>query len=199
MEDDEVQAVAVTVIPPPKPLSLSKLALSIERRQHKIERQGRELFRELLAQGQELLRAKALCGHGNFENWLEDNCKSVGRTMAAEYMKIARRHHEADESLKKYVAGLKSFRQIRAAMFGLGRPDQKRLPPASEPSARQNRRPKADDQCDYYGCTVRDVVTIRRCSRHIHDILEAWVETASKQQLQDMKRRIQHAEARSDS
>src|SRR2546422_3300681 len=114
MEESAARQVEVIT---PKPLTLSRLAAKINTEHAATTRAAREMIRHILRCGEYLLEAKRQLPHGQFEDWLETHCETLGVRMARYYMQLAVRWETLGIPQKKAIEGLKSFRQIRDALL----------------------------------------------------------------------------------
>jgi Protein of unknown function (DUF3102) len=95
---------------------LDSLAAEINR-DHKAgeaaEKKSRKHFHRC---GTKLLEAKALVGHGNWENWLRDNCPEVTERQAQRYMALAKSDVTSDlEEEWRRICGNDRRPQARSA------------------------------------------------------------------------------------
>lgn len=89
----------------------------------------RSMLLEAQRAGQALLRAKALVPHGQFQAWVEANCRCSYRS-AAEYMQVARLGKTAD--LRTFDGGVRAFLEAHGSKKSIGRTTRKFTPDDAE-------------------------------------------------------------------
>jgi Protein of unknown function (DUF3102) len=98
-------------------VSLDQLAERIKAEHAQCEVTMRAGVEHALKAGELLIEAKALCGHGEWGNWLQTHCEFSERT-AQGYMRLAREWPDLAESKAQHVADL----SLRGALLMLSEP-----------------------------------------------------------------------------
>jgi hypothetical protein len=88
-------------------------AMEITAAYEKVLQGDRAAFGSAIAFGEVLLRAQGNSRHGTFGKWLDTNCPSIKKTVAYEYIKLAKPEHR--ETLEANFRHLGSF-SMRGAM-----------------------------------------------------------------------------------
>jgi Protein of unknown function (DUF3102) len=94
----------LVTVTPPEP-SLTELGETIRKAQAEIETAAITVVAKAIAIGKALRKAKALVGHGNFENYIAIECRLPMRT-AQSYMRLARYEAQLDQLVAGKNAGL---------------------------------------------------------------------------------------------
>ena len=87
--------------------------------------------------GEKLLQAKAACGHGEWDSWLNGNCK-ISRRQSYKYMQLAR---EMPELINESVPSTARFTGIEAAIAYLSAPDEVKAQVDESPDPVTEKRP----------------------------------------------------------
>jgi Protein of unknown function (DUF3102) len=92
----EAAAGASAPVEPP----LDDLARKIKTEHLEITRAKKNIIERAMTAGDLLIQAKVKAGHGNWLNWLRDNCADISERTANVYMKLAEGRAKIEEKLK---------------------------------------------------------------------------------------------------
>lgn len=102
MADPRMPAPTIAPAPPPPPptSTLNELAASINNHLASISETYRGNVLRAFEVGKLLKDAKAKVGHGNFEQWVKENCKELSKSTAERFMKLAENRKAIEEKMK---------------------------------------------------------------------------------------------------
>ena len=154
-----MDAKALPTTPPPAQMRPADFARAINDKLSQMVSAARTSFTPAIEIGELLKQAKERVGHGNFEAWVNDNCKLSYRS-ARRYMKLADDRPKLEEQLKLEAPGkMANVANLNVATA------QRLLAPPKTPDA----KPKA--ATEQYKTIENDLIT---CLKELREKAESY-------------------------